>query len=117
MKLFWGIIRFVIRFAVLSAVLIVVLSFIDMHSGIKGLILLTFIIGFAWNAISNWRDIFRMNIIPDVGDRFYSKFYNSYGEVTRFDDRDNWWYKLDGAVNEEKAQDTPDSVKWIKRDI
>jgi hypothetical protein len=40
-----------------------------------------------------------------------------HGTVTRYNDEDNWWYKLDGSEQENKAQGTPEELKWIERDV
>ncbi|OMC74249.1 hypothetical protein BK125_20835 [Paenibacillus odorifer] len=122
MKLFWSIFRFICRFIVLTFFVVVVVTIVEetlipVSDLMLRIIVFTFIGIFLIYSIVHWRVSFGYSIFPEIGDRFYSKFYNSYGIVTRFEDEENWWYKLDGSDVELKAEIDPDKMKWIKKDL
>lgn len=91
------------------------LIFVD---SIAAIITLLFFTGFIYNQYKNRWEVFGLKYPPrEVGDRFYSRFFASYGTVTRYDDEDNWWYRLDGSSEVNEAEGHPKDVRWLKRDI
>ena len=63
--------------------------------------------------------------MPKVGDRFYSRYFNRWGTVTRFNSFTDWYFRLDPTwlqrllrikPRELKAQSTPDKLMWARRD-
>ena len=61
----------------------------------------------------------------EPGCRFFSKFFNRFGTVTRYIDDDNWWFVLDrnlidkilrSKLNELKAQCNPVDLEWVAKE-
>ena len=54
---------------------------------------------------------------PQVGHIFYSKYFQTNGLVVRYDDEDNWWFKLQSGPTftgpRYKAKSKPSEVTWI----
>lgn len=117
MKLAGYILRFIIRFVVLYAAITAIMSFAHMPSIVIASGQLVYVMGFLLHAVIKWRDIFGYNIVPEIGDRFYSRFYNNYGTITKVEGDDDWWFVLDGATDHIKGTQDADRVKWIKKDI
>lgn len=50
------------------------------------------------------------------GDTFYSHYFRRTGIVTRFVDRNNWWFRLAGQQVIEKARATPEELLWVSKE-
>ncbi len=120
-KLFWRIFRFICRYAALSTFLIMVMCLMGFSLIAYKIILGIFTAGFILNSILTWRQTFGFEIFPVIGDRFYSKYYDLYGTVTKYEDEDEdedeWWYKFDGSDEEIRTIHSPNKLKWIKKDL
>jgi hypothetical protein len=46
------------------------------------------------------------------GDKFYSDYFKAVGTVVSFENKDNWYFRLDNSIITIKADTRPENLKW-----